>query len=215
LQQLHRVYRFDTIRRNDAQIQNEEGITMAMSQGAARRMLTAFLMVGLPALVWATPQSFTLPGHGSLLLNVPAGWTAKMNQSSGGRPAMVSVGPASGAAFGVLITAVFGPTPDAGAPDDAKIRAFVASSAKSVEGQSVEGALSLKEFVGVSGRGYYFRATDKAPAAGEWKYLTQGMVKTGGIGLSFTILTNDGQGEIEKAALEMIRSAVQQPSESV
>jgi hypothetical protein len=186
-----------------------------MSLRTVRWMLMAFLTAFLPSLVMATPQSFALPGHGSLLLNVPAGWTAKMNRPSDGSPATISVGPARGTAFVVLITAVFGSTPNSGAPDDAKTRAFVAAAAKSAEGQAVEGVLALQDFVGTSGHGYYFRATDKAPAAGEWKFLTQGMVKTGGIGLSFTILTNDGQSDVEKAALDMIRSAVQQPSESV
>jgi hypothetical protein len=125
------------------------------------------------------------------------------------------MGPQSGTAFAVLLTPVSGTGANAGAPDDAKIRAFVASAAKSAGEQSVEGVLTLKDFVAASGHGYYFRATDKAPAAGEWKYLTQGMVKTGGIGLTFTILTNDGQEQIEKAALEMIRSAVHGSSESV
>jgi hypothetical protein len=188
---------------------------MAMSQVKVRWMLMAFLATCLPVSAAPAPQSFALAGHGALLLNVPSGWIAKMNQPSGGRPSIISVGPPSGAAFAVLITAVFGTGPAAGAPDDAKIRAFVASEAKGAETQSVEATLTLKDFVGASGHGYYFKATDKAPAAGEWKYLTQGMLRTGGIGLTFTILTNDGQEQIEKAALELIRSAVQASSESV
>ena len=91
----------------------------------------------------------------------------------------------------------------------------MASAAKDAEPRSVEGSLSLQDFQGSSGHGFYFRATDKAPPPGEWKYLTQGMVRTGPIALTFSILTNDGGEATEKAALEMIRLAVVQPLDSV
>ena len=90
-----------------------------------------------------------------------------------------------------------------------------AAAAKSAEAQSVEGSLAIQNLVGSGGRGYYFRATDRAPKPGEWKYLTQGMIRAGTIALAFTILTNDGQASIEKAALEVIRLAVQKSGEAV
>jgi hypothetical protein len=168
-----------------------------------------------PAVAAAAPQSFSLPGHGSLLLNVPEGWKASLSQPPGGLPPTIGLGGQSGAPFVVLITAVWGTSPGGGAPDDAKIKSTAATAAKSAEPQSVEGTLPLQTLVGASGRGYYFRATDRAPKPGEWKYLTQGMLRTGGVALTFTILTNDGQAAIEKAALEMVRLAVQQSGEAV
>ncbi len=168
-----------------------------------------------PGLAVAVSQNFVLPGHGTLLLNVPEGWKSNLKQPPGGLPPTIGLGAQSGAPFVVLITAVWGPGSGAGVPDGTKIRSIVASAAKSAEAQSVEGALPLQNLVGSSGRGYYFRATDRAPNPGEWKYLTQGMIRTGAIALSFTILTNDGQAATEKAALEMIRLAVQQSVDAV
>jgi len=55
----------------------------------------------------STPQQFALPGHGTLLLNVPAGWQSNEKQLQGGSPA-IQFGPSSGASFAVLITAVLG-----------------------------------------------------------------------------------------------------------
>jgi hypothetical protein len=180
------------------------------------RLATVVLIVACwPGMVAAAPQNFTLPGHGTLLLNVPEGWKASAKQPPGGLPPTIGLAPQSGAPFVVLITAVWGTSPSDGVPDDAKIRSTVTVAAKSAEGQSVEGVLSLKDLAGSSGRGYYFRATDRAPAPGEWKYLSQGMIRTGAIALTFTILTNDGQAAAEKAALEMIRLAVQQSGEAV
>jgi hypothetical protein len=161
------------------------------------------------------PQHFTLPAHGTLLLNVPESWKSDVKQPKGGLPPTIGFGPRSGAPFLVLITAIWGIGPGASAPDDTKIRSTVATGAKSAESRSVEGSLSLRDIVGPSGRGYYFVATDRAPAPGEWKTLTQGAMRTGAIALSFTILTNAGQELEAKAALEMIRLAVQQPGDTV
>ena len=61
---------------------------------------------------------------------------------------------------------------------------------------------------GASGPGYYFTATDRAPKAGEYKYLLQGMVKVSELVVTFTILTNAGQEPIAHQALSMIKSAV-------
>jgi hypothetical protein len=175
----------------------------------------AMVVACWPGTAAPAPQSFAMPGHGTLLLNVPEGWKSSFRQPPGGLPPTIGFGAQGGAAFVVLVTGVWGPSPGAGAPDDAKIRSTVTSAAKSAEAQSVEGTLALQNLIGPSGRGYYFRATDRAPKADEWKYLTQGMIRTGGIALTFTILTNDGQANIEKSALEMIRLAVQQSSEAV
>lgn len=177
--------------------------------------LVAVVVACWPGLALATPQSFVMPGHGTLLLNVPDGWKSDLKQPPGGLPPTIGFGGQSGGSFIVLVTAVWGSSPGSAAPDDAKIKATVVSAAKSAESQSVEGSLALQSLGGASGRGYYFRATDRAPKPGEWKYLTQGMIRTGGIALTFTILTNDAQAAIELAALEMIRLAVQQSGEAV
>jgi hypothetical protein len=162
----------------------------------------------------SSAQTFRLPGHGTLILNVPDTWRSDENQSQSGPPT-IKFEQKSGPAFVVLISAVWGATPQAGVPDDAKIRSIVASAAKNAEPQSLEGTLAIQDLQGGSGHGYYFKATDKAPPPGEFKYLVQGMVRTGAIALTFTILTNDNQGATAKAALELIRSAVQQPLETV
>jgi hypothetical protein len=183
--------------------------------GVFAKFAAVLVVACWPGVAAAAPQSFVLPGHGTLLLNVPEGWKSNFSQPQGGLPPTIGLGAQSGTPFVVLITAVWGGAPNAAVPDDEKIRSIVASAAKSAEVQSVEGSLPLQNLPGSSGRGYYFRATDRAPKPGEWKYLTQGMIRTGGIALTFTILTNDGQSATEKSALELIRLAVQQSGDAV
>jgi hypothetical protein len=81
--------------------------------------------------------------------------------------------------------------------------------------QSVERVLPIQEIKGVDGRGFYFAATDRAPKPGEYKYLTQGMIRVGEIALAFTILTNDGEESVVQAALKILRTAAHRPSSLV
>ncbi|HEY7676568.1 MAG TPA: hypothetical protein VIG69_05830, partial [Candidatus Methylomirabilis sp.] len=67
--------------------------------------------------------------------------------------------------------------------------------------------IEVRELQGVAARGYYFSATDRAPKPGEYKFMTQGMLRVGSLLVTFTILTNDGQGNIVADALAMLRSA--------
>ena len=185
-----------------------------MKKVFARWSVVALIAACWPGWVLASSQNFVLPKHGTLLLNVPEGWKCSLKEPESARPPTIECGGKGGAAFVVEISTVWAGTSSEGIPD-AKIKSMVESAAKSAEAQSVERSLALRDLAGGPGRGYYFRATDRAPKPGEWKYLTQGIIRTGGIALAFTILTNDGQAAIEKAALEMIRLAVQQGVEAV
>jgi hypothetical protein len=178
-----------------------------MHRISARWLAILLALAGSPAIPASPPQHFAWPGHGELLLNVPDQWRSGLQQAPGGLPPTIWLSPRSGAPFMVQITPITETAPD-------KIRTMVATAARSAEPQSVERSLTLRDLVGPNGRGYYFFATDKAPAPGEWKYLTQGATRTGAIALAFTILTNDGQEADAKAALEVIRLAVHQPGDS-
>ena len=79
----------------------------------------------------------------------------------------------------------------------------------------MEGALPIQEFKGTEGRGFYFSATDRAPVPGEYKYLTQGIIRVGEIALAFTVLTNDGQEAVVKAALAVLQTAVHRSSGAI
>jgi hypothetical protein len=91
--------------------------------------------------------------------------------------------------------------------DPNKLRAIATTISRDALAQSVEMTIPVHELTGTDVHGFYFSATDRAPKPEEWKYLTQGMVNIDGAPFAFTILTNDGQEAIGKAALEVIRTA--------
>jgi hypothetical protein len=109
--------------------------------------------------------------------------------------------------FNVLMTPLTGTPMSAAMSDNNKLRAIVTAAARSALSQSVEMTIPVHDLSGPEAHGFYFFATDRAPKPGEWKYLTQGMINIDGTPFAFTILTNDGQEAIAKAALELIRNA--------
>ncbi len=159
-------------------------------------------------------RRFPVPGQGELVLQVPGAWQAVGRQPQGDLPPTFTFTPLSGAPFKVLVTAG-GPAKPGMPPLDADtLRKQVETFAESAKPQAVEKSLAVKELKGPASHGFYFSATDKAPKAGEFKCLAQGMARIGDIIMVFTILTNDGQETVVKAALEMVRGAVLQPGKA-
>lgn len=146
---------------------------------------------------------YPLQDHGRLILSVDDSWNEELKPPPNGGPKTLWFTPKSGPSFNIMITPGI---PRTGV-DDAKLRESVAGLARQLQGQAVEKELTVRELKGANGHGYYVKATDKAPAPGEWKILTQGMMKVGDVVLAFTILTNDGQEAVAKSALEMVREA--------
>jgi hypothetical protein len=160
-------------------------------------------------------QRFALPNHGVLKLSFPSSWHSQLRQPAGSLPPTIALTPTAGAPFQILITAIWAIPPRDPLPNHAAIHDQVAAAAKSAAPESVEGTVPLRDLRGPHNQGYYFLATDRAPKPGEFKYLTQGIVELGGINLAFTLLTNDGQDRVVKAALDMLRVAVQKSDGSV
>lgn len=175
-------------------------------------MLGGFLVLGASLAVAATaPVHIVLPGRGEVVLAVPSGWAPTRAPGAEPEAPTASLKESSGRPFHVDVTVFPSGSAAATRADPARVRRFVAEAAKAAQSQSVEKTLAIREVPGASGRGYYFLATDRAPAPGEWKFMTQGALGVGGALVVFTILTNDGQDEIAAAALEMVRRATFQP----
>ena len=154
-------------------------------------------------------RRFTLPDHGYLVIQVPRDWKDQNGQPPNRLPPTIAFGPGSGKPFRVLMTAIWPATKDRPPQSPDQVRATVERSAQGAKPQAVERDLHILEFQGRSGPGFYFSATDRAPKPGEYKFLTQGIVRVGELSVTFTILTNEGQELVVKQALDALKSAVQ------
>ncbi len=152
-------------------------------------------------------HGYPLRNHTGLILPVPDEWKEEIKAAGADAANSLYFTPQNGPAFAVAVTPIVAMKDGSDIPTADALRGLVSAEAQQLASRAVEKQLQIKELVGPSCKGYYFRATDSAPAPGEWKYLIQGMVRVGGIDLGFEILTNDGQEPVARAALEMVRHA--------
>lgn len=119
------------------------------------------------------------------------------------------------ASFQVIVTPVWSGKSGRPLPNGEQLKQEVRKSADEARAQAVERTIEIKELKGEAVSGYYFSATDRAPKPGEFKYMTQGMLRTGKLMLIFTVLTNDGQTRIVDDALAMLKGARHVVSEGI
>lgn len=152
-------------------------------------------------------RNYPLPEHGAIQLRVPKSWQDETRQPPDKMPPTIVFTPKNGAPFQILVTPFYSVRPTMEMPKLTEVRASVESAARRAQGQSVEKALSVKELKGPGAQGYYFSATDKAPQAGAFKHMAQGMLRVGDLAPTFTVLTNKGGEAVVTDALAMIKSA--------
>jgi len=156
-------------------------------------------------------RRFTLPDHGQFVIPVPPDWKGQVSQPPNRLPPTITFTPGSGKPFQILMTMIWPATKDRAPQSREQIRATVERGAEGAKVQAVEKELRILEFQGRTGPGFYFSATDRAPKADEYKFLTQGVVRVGELSVTFTILTNDGQEAVVKQALDALKGATQEP----
>jgi len=176
------------------------------------RLIAAYLVAVamFPSISHAEDSSlreFRLPQRGALQFNVPRSWKEEIRQPPQDLPPTIVFHPSSGNGFQVLITPMWAVSTGMVMPDGEEIRRSVTQAAEDAKAQAVERNIPIVEIRGDFGIGYYFSATDRSPKPGEFKYLTQGLVRIGELAAAFTILTNDGADEVVPDTLLMLRRA--------
>lgn len=156
-----------------------------------------------------TVRKFPVSERTEIHLAAPASWSHEIAQAPLGLEATLEFKPKTGPSFHVLLTPI-GETKE---QSGEALRTFAEKMAQAAGEQSVEKKIELAEIKGDTVTGYSFSATDRAPKPGEFKYITSGVVRISNTMLTFTILTNDGQQDVVKQALAMIRSAKSVASE--
>jgi len=154
------------------------------------------------------PKRYPLPGPGFLVLKVPAGWRDKLeDQTSNTAPPTISFGARQGKPFIATVGAQWREKPGDPAPDRESVRQRAQLALESIAPFAVEKDIKLVEFKGAFGPGFRFFATDSAPAPGEYKFMTRGVLAVGELTVMFTILTNEGQDSVIRDGLAMLQSA--------
>lgn len=140
-------------------------------------------------------------------LRVPTAWKDNADQMSREPVPTINFQPKGRNQFDVLLSPLPLSKEEAGLLTREEVRKRVNAGADAARSQSVEKTVSIVELKSKTGFGYYYSVTDRAPGSGEYKYMTQGMIRIGNVAVSFTILTNDHQSEVVTSALFMIGTA--------
>ena len=171
-------------------------------------LAAALLTAGTAAADEPGLRRYVLPNRDTLELRLPAGWIDELIQPEGGGPPTIEISLAEGGPRQVFVTPEW---PDPVANDVRELPALrdaVRELAERIQREAVESYLEVRQLNGANGVGYYFAATDRNPAPGEFKFMNQGALQVGSLTVWFTILTNDGDDTVAVEALGMLQAAV-------
>ncbi len=181
---------------------------MTRSVISALLLGSAWFAVALASAGDAGLRRYELPNLDTLELRLPAGWVDSVYQPPGGGPPTIELGPAEGAPFQVFVRPEW-PDPTAlEIREPQALRDAVRDAAQRIKPQAVESFIEVRQLNGANGIGYYFAATDRAPRADGFKYMSEGALQVGDLTLWFTILTNDGEDTIVVDATTILQTAV-------
>lgn len=133
-------------------------------------------------------RSFVLPQHGKLILNVPNTWKQEVRQPPKNLPPTIILTPDQGDEFKVMITALWSPKKDPTFNKPKAVKRLIDNDLRQMLPGAVEKQVSVQEFNGIDGTGYYFLVTDKAPKPGEYPYAIRAGIGVGDLLLSVTVL---------------------------
>lgn len=173
----------------------------------ARILIALILCVQLATALAASERRIALADRGFMTLTIPEGWVDQVRQPDPRLPPTISIRPASGPPFEILVTPIWPARDDGPKATLEAIRAAVRVAAEAARSQAVERDIAVRDLSGPETFGAYFSVTDRAPKPGEYKYMTQGMLELAELRVTFTILTNDGQERVAPQALDMLKGA--------
>jgi hypothetical protein len=169
--------------------------------------LAIVIAVGLLAQQSSTPQVYIVPNHGSLRLSIPASWTVESRAIADPASMFLHIAPAKGKDFDVQLTVVWMNPANLARTTPESIKANTERTGNGVLLQAVEKTLTLQELRGTQTVGTYYSLTDRKPAPGELKGLTQGSFLTGELLSAFTILSDNPNSSEVKQLLRMLADA--------
>ena len=165
---------------------------------ARHHALVLAACLGLPFASDAGPsREYGLGDLGSLQVDLQPGWPVTAPPPASG--ATISIEATPTGRMQILMTPLPGQQPHE------EVRKLTQHAAEGIGPQSVEKSLTLKRLQGAQAKGWYFKATDPAPKAGEYRYLYQGTAGMRTVVVIFSVFYNDGAEKEAQAALEAVR----------
>ena len=154
-----------------------------------------------------TAEDYPIPDHGSLHLTIPKAWRVSSQSTKQPPGVVLQVRPESGDAFNIQVTTVWLNEVALTRTTQESIRRQVDQNGRQLLPQAVEKSLSVQELRGAQALGYYYTLTDRAPAPGEFRFMTQGTVLVGQTLTTFTILFHSPNAPDVGQCLKILETA--------
>ena len=155
-------------------------------------------------------ESFTIPGHGVLTLDVPRVWNYNFTIKGSNEPPIITfynLGKDKEEIYQLNLSVLWEDGFKRNISSPEYIQSLVEKTGKQALINSDQTNLSLKKITGQDGVGYLFNLSDSGANTNEYQFLTQGALAVGKLLLIFSLFSNDNESILQEALLKIIISA--------
>jgi hypothetical protein len=155
-------------------------------------------------------ESFTIPGHGILTLDVPRVWNYNFTIKDSNEPPIITfynLDKDKEEIYQLNLSVLWEDGFKRNISSPEYIQSLVEKTGKQALINSDQTNLSLKKITGQDGVGYLFNLSDSGANTGEYQFLTQGALAVGKLLLIFSLFSNDNESILQEALLKIIMSA--------
>ena len=155
-------------------------------------------------------ESFTIPGHGVLTLDVPRVWNYNFTIKDSNEPPIITfynLDKDKEEIYQLNLSVLWEDGFKRNISSPEYIQSLVEKTGRQALINSDQTKLSLKKITGQNGVGYLFNLSDSGAKTGEYQFLTQGALAVGKLLLIFSLFSNDNESILQEALLKIIMSA--------
>ncbi len=155
-------------------------------------------------------ESFTIPGHGILTLDVPRVWNYNFTIKGNNNPPIITfynLDKDKEEIYQLNLSVLWEDGFKRNISSPEYIQSLVEETGEQALINSDQTELSLKKITGQDGVGYLFNLSDSGANTGEYQFLTQGALAVGKLLLIFSLFSNEDESILQQALLKIIMSA--------
>ena len=152
-------------------------------------------------------ESFTIPGHGVLTLDVPRVWNYNFTIKGSNEPPIITfynLDKDKEEIYQLNLSVLWEDGFKRNISSPEYIQSLVEKTGKQALINSDQTNLSLKKITGQDGVGYLFNLSNSGVNTYEYQFLTQGALAVGKLLLIFSLFSNDNESILQEALLKII-----------
>jgi len=155
-------------------------------------------------------ESFAIPGHGVLTLDVPRVWNYNFTIKGNNNPPIITfynLDKDKEEIYQLNLSVLWEDGFKRNISSPEYIQSLVEETGEQALINSDQTELSLKKITGQDGVGYLFNLSDSGANTDEYQFLTQGALAVGKLLLIFSLFSNEDESILQQALLKIIMSA--------